>query len=71
VVESAYGFHLFLVQEKERGQEVDEAERRREAEARILREKALAAQSAFLERLRSEANVQVNEKVLARVGERR
>jgi len=71
VVESAYGFHLFLVQEKERGKEVDEAERRREAEARILREKALAAQSTFLERLRSEANLQVNEKVLARVGERR
>ena len=70
VVESEYGFHLFLVQERERGQEVDEAERRREAEARILRDKTLAAQAEFLARLRSEAKIEVNEKVLARVGER-
>lgn len=70
VVESEYGFHLFLVQERERGQEVDEAERRREAEARILRDKMLAAQAEFLARLRTEAKIEVNEKVLARVGER-
>jgi len=71
VVESEYGFHLFLVQEKDRGQEVDEAERRKEAEARILREKALAAQAEFLARLRAEASIEVIENVLARVGERR
>lgn len=71
VVESAYGFHIFLVQEKERGREVDAGERFREAEAHILREKTLAAQTEFLQKLRQEAKVQVNEKVLARVGERR
>lgn len=71
VVESAYGFHIFLVQERERGAEVDEGERMREAEARLLHEKTLEAQASFLARLRENATVSVNEKVLARVGEKR
>lgn len=71
VVESAYGFHVFLVQEKEASREVAESERFKEAEARILREKTLEAQSAFLAKLKDEAKVQVNEKILARVGDLR
>lgn len=71
VVESAYGFHVFLVQEKKRSRPVDEGDRLREAEARLLREKTLEAQADFLARLRGEARIEVNEKVLARVGENR
>lgn len=71
VVESAYGFHVFLVQEKARSREVDAGDRLREAEARLLREKTLEAQAEFMARLRAEAQIEVNEKVLARVGENR
>lgn len=71
VVESAYGFHIFLVQERERKVEVDEGERMAGAETRLLHEKTLEAQARFIAGLREEAKVTVNEKALARVGEKR
>lgn len=71
VVESDYGFHIFLVHERQRAAKVPENERLREAEARLLHEKRLEAQTKFLAKLREEASVSVNEKVLARVGEKR
>lgn len=71
VVESAYGFHVFLVQEKQRAENLDEGERSKKAEATLLREKSVLAQNEFVRGLREAAKIDVNEKALSRVGTQR
>lgn len=71
VVESPYGFHIVLVQQKERAERLDPEERMQQAEAQLLQEKALTAQGDFLTGLRDAATIQVNEKALSGVGTRR
>jgi peptidyl-prolyl cis-trans isomerase C len=67
VVESPYGYHLFEVTERREARDRPLAEVRRTIENELRLEKEQAAQRAFVERLKSEARIVVDEAILAEV----
>lgn len=67
VVATEYGFHLFKVIEKRKGRQRELPEVRHEIESRLLREKRIVAQQAFVRALREKAQVKVNEAALQAV----
>lgn len=64
VVATEYGFHLFKVLAKKPAQTKELAEARREVEQKILKLKRAEAQRAYVNRLRQEATITINEPVL-------
>ncbi|MGA9522046.1 MAG: peptidyl-prolyl cis-trans isomerase [Myxococcaceae bacterium] len=64
VVASEYGFHLFKVLQRKPAAKPELAEVRPQVEARLLKEKRVEAQRAYVAKLRSEAQLTVNEPVL-------
>lgn len=64
VVTTDYGFHIFKVLEKKPARRRELEEVRAELEARLLREKRIAAQQAYVRALRDKAQVKINEAAL-------
>jgi len=68
IIETPYGYHIFKVLEKERRGKKVLAEQRERIRAKLKREKEDQEYAGWLERLRSESVIKINEPVLRRVG---
>lgn len=67
VVASSYGYHLFEVLERRPAQKRGFEDARSEIEARLVRERAAAAEAALLMRLTQAARIKIDEGALAKV----
>lgn len=68
IIETPYGYHIFKVLERERRGKKVLAEQRERIRAKLKREKEDQEYAGWLERLRSESVIKINEPVLMRVG---
>ncbi len=67
VVTTEYGFHLFKVLERKPARKRELIEVRAQVEEKLVAQKRSEAQRAFLEKLRAEAKIEINEPVLLSV----
>ena len=67
IIETPYGYHIFKVLERERRGKKVLAEQKEWARAKLKREKEDQEYARWLERLRSESVIKINEPVLRRV----